>query len=278
MVKTSPPTSPVFRPGFWRNINKLSKVDGRGKIMKNTIGYICNDFDLKNNRIKDYCEAHPDLELADIIVDQNNSPNDLDRTGFQNLISLIKKQKIQAIVVVDLTDLSKKIPRILSIISEIISRGIEFHCINFSLDSGEISSRQVFEFIVELNKIQKDDNEVGDKISAILEKRKKRGDHLGTPGLGYEVVKNPNESGPGKLVKNIDEFEIIQEIKTCRALGFSYPQTCQYLERQGYPTKRSANWYPSTVRYILKNPKFSHIEATEKLKGDLVEENVEENS
>lgn len=69
--------------------------------------------------------------------------------------------------------------------------------------------------------------------------------------MGYELDKKGNVS------KNEAEAELIKDMAAQYVGGRSFRQIALFLNSQKVPTKKEANWTPTTVRRILLNPIFS---------------------
>ena len=60
----------------------------------------------------------------------------------------------------------------------------------------------------------------------------------------------------GKLIKNIDEFELIKTVHILHKQGYSLRKICEYLSDKGIQTKNNKNWHANTIKKIL-NKHFS---------------------
>lgn len=215
--------------------------------------------DVQKDRIKAYAKAK-DLELIDVILDEGKSGKNLDRPGIEKLLQLADERKIDAIIVIRIDRLARKAIDFLGIIETFKNNDVDFHSITESLDSNTASGKLVMGILAQVAEYERE--LIRERILEALARKKRRGERLGTTPLGFKTVKNP-KGGPGELIENPEEIEIVKEIKRGRGKGWSYPEICRYLNGRGYKTKRNKKWYPSTVSYIVKNPKFANIDISE---------------
>ncbi len=66
----------------------------------------------------------------------------------------------------------------------------------------------------------------------------------GSPAFGQKTVN-------GELVKNPQEQEIIELIRRHHKSGKSLPQVANWLNQQGYTTKRGKQWQAISVKRVL---------------------------
>ncbi|MEK4498005.1 recombinase family protein [Bacillus sp. FSL R12-0069] len=91
-------------------------------------------------------------------------------------------------------------------------------------------------------------------ISAAMQAKARRGEVIGKPGLGYDVIDK-------KLVINIKEAEVVREMFDLSKKGFGYKKIASILNDKGMYTKLGQLWSDTTVAKVLRNQKY---------KGDLV--------
>lgn len=211
--------------------------------------------DVQRDRIQAYAKAK-DLQLVDILLDEGLSGKNLKRPGITKILEMAKNNEIDAIIVIRIDRLARKAFDFLGVIETFREHDVDFHSITESLDSNTAAGKLVMGILAQVAEYERE--LIRERILEALARKKRRGERLGTTPLGFKTVKNPN-GGPGTLVTDPKEIEIIKKVKKARESGWSYPRICRYLTNNGYKTKRNKRWYPSTVRDIVKNPKFDTI-------------------
>ena len=90
----------------------------------------------------------------------------------------------------------------------------------------------------------------GRTLAGKEEKASRGGFAGGAAPLGYK------RDMQGGLLINLAEAEIVRRIVSMRASGCSLGAIATGLNEAGRLTKRGKQFYPSTIRYILDNPKY----------------------
>ena len=86
---------------------------------------------------------------------------------------------------------------------------------------------------------------IGERTSTALRHKMANGEHVGAPGLGFEVH-------VGRLVENEAETATLERIAELRAVGHTDREIAATLTAEGYPTKRGRSWDHTTIRRQLK--------------------------
>lgn len=203
-----------------------------------------------------------------IFVDDGYTGSNLDRPGLVSIIDLVERDKIDDVVVVRLDRIARTTMGFLSLMHLFREHGVGFHSITESLDSSTPAGKMVMTILATIAEYERE--LIRERINDALAFKKANDERLGTPPLGYKVMKNP-KGGPGELVESPEEMAVLLEIKDCIDKKWSLSSIAKYLNGHGYKTKRRNNstkesiWHASTVRYIVRNPKYAHIFNSETL-------------
>lgn len=86
----------------------------------------------------------------------------------------------------------------------------------------------------------------------VLGEKKRRGEPLGPPALGFKAKDKKRIAYP-------KELKIVKYVKALRRKKLSERAIARRLNAEGIPTKRGGSWHGSTVGYILKNPSYRKV-------------------
>ena len=90
------------------------------------------------------------------------------------------------------------------------------------------------------------DNYIWEKLNQARQEKAARGGYAGygSPAFGKTSIN-------GELVDNPKEQQIIELIRRHHKSGKSLPQIANWLNQQGYTTKRGKKWQPVSVKRVL---------------------------
>ena len=90
------------------------------------------------------------------------------------------------------------------------------------------------------------DNYLWEKLNQARQAKAARGGYAGygSPAFGLKSVN-------GELVENPQEQQVVELIRRHHKSGKSLPQIANWLNQQGYKTKRGKQWQPVSVKRVL---------------------------
>lgn len=200
---------------------------------------------LKNQRtkVKAYCELN-DLELVGIIEDAGKSGKNLNRDGMQELITMVKRGSIGAIIVYRLDRLSRKVIDTLTLIETFERYGIAFHSLNEKVDTGTAIGRFFLNITASLAQMERD--LISERTKDALQMKISNGERAGQIPYGWRLA----EDGKS-LIEHTEEQRVVQAIKTLHANGYGYREICRELDKEGHQPMGKA-WHPQTIKNILR--------------------------
>ena len=203
------------------------------------------------------------LNLVDEYVDDGYSGTDFERPGFKKLLEDINKNKINCVVVKDLSRFGRDHVMTGYYIETFFPENkIRFISILESYDSFKNqASNDSSTFIIACNDYYSKQNSI--KIRNVLNEKRKKGKYIGSlPAYGY--MRDPEDKG--HLIPNPETAPTVKKIFKWRASGIGPTEIANRLHDEGVPTpagykktKYSSrlidrdNWNISTVRKILTN-------------------------
>jgi len=176
--------------------------------------------------IRSYCSSEG-LELDNIFDEgEKESGFDDERTQYQALKDYLDFSDVDAVVVRDLSRLSRDRKERVRLLLELDDFGIELH----SVERGEVDISEPWTLTIETIKATSDDVEKRKEIERSkkeIEKRKEKGFYQGRPPLGLQM----DDAGQ-ELVVDENEIDQVREVLSLRSQGLSYPDI---EERTGVP-------------------------------------------
>ena len=166
---------------------RLSKEDGD----KEESCSISNQRDLGI----DFLKRHPDIKLYGEFVDDGFSGSDFKRPAFKNLMDLILKNKINCVIVKDLSRFAREYIDAGYYLEKLFpAMGIRFISINDNIDY-EIDDSNNTKLIIAFKNILNDSyiRDTSIKIRSQLEVKRKKGEYIGPfVVMGYRKLKLMN--------------------------------------------------------------------------------------
>ena len=206
----------------------------------------------------DYARLH-DLTVIDEYVDDGYTGTNFDRPGWKRLVADIRRDRIDCIIVKDLSRLGRNNVECGRYMEELFPAwGVRFISISDFYDSDkadDVSAGLTLCFRNLLNDFYCRD--ISMKIRAAILSKMKRGDFLGgVAPYGYKK----DEENKNQLMVAEEEAETVREIFRLKITGMNGKSIAQLLENRGIPSparRRGISdthpWNESAIRGILSN-------------------------
>jgi len=234
--------------------------------------------------VKKYIENKPYLRLCETFTDNGQTGTNFNREGFQNLMTAIKRGKIDCIVVKDLSRFGRDYIETGDYLEKILPfLGVRFISINDGYDShdpaksGDVLTVALKNFI---NDIYAKD--ISRKVKSAFEVKQRKGEYIGSVAP-YGYLKDPNNRH--KFIINEETAPVVRDMFRWKAEGMSNtiiarkldeagimsPSNYLYLKGLLYHEKYSKKnlWSRDCVKQILKSPVYIGHMAQGKTKSDL---------
>lgn len=197
----------------------------------------------QESTIKTYAKLKK-LSPVEIIAD-SESGKILEREGMQRLISLCEQGEVSHLIVYKMDRLTRKTRDLLELVEDVfVANGVCFHSVTENVDTTGPLGKFFLTLMGALAQMERE--LIVERIKDALKEKKRRGEPLGSPALGFEA-KNK------KRVEDPEGLEVVRYIKTLRRKRLSHREIATRLNKERISTKRGGNWHGSTVSYILKN-------------------------
>jgi len=197
----------------------------------------------QRDKIEAWCKVN-DAELSDVFTDEGISGTKGDRPGLLAALEMASKTGA-ALVVYSLSRLSRSTADTLAIAERLDRAGADLVSLSEKIDTTTAAGKMVFRMLAVLNEFERD--QVSDRTRSALAYKRSQNEYTGghVP-YGFSMDKNcilhPDEA----------ERQVIDRILELRGGGASYTAIASELNAAGYRTKTGKNWFPQTVKNIVK--------------------------
>ena len=215
------------------------------------------------HRCKLYIEGRGgSLDEKLVFTDRAVSGASLERGGFDALMRLVRKGSIDAIVVEDLSRVSRDMVDSMHLFRELRFRGIPLLSVADGLDTSARGSKMAFAVKSLIADLYLDD--LRDKTRRGLEGRHRSG--FSTGGLPYGYLSEPETDARGSVVGHRiqireEQAAIVRRVFRLYLAGLSLARIARKLNDEGVLPPRSGvrkgkGWADSSVRNLLHQPKY----------------------
>jgi site-specific DNA recombinase len=194
-------------------------------------------------KIRAYCELN-DLELTGIVEDAGISGKSIKaRPGIQEVLSMVKPRKVDAVIVYKLDRLARNTIETLEMAKDMDKAGCALHSICEKLDTQSALGRFFFTLTASLAEMER--GIISERTSAALQSKKLRGERVGAIPFGYDL-----SSDGLHLEENPYEQNIIGRIMRTKDAGHSFRSIARELNAEGHTTKEGCAWTHKQVARI----------------------------
>lgn len=195
----------------------------------------------QEEKIRALASAH-DLALLEVYNDAAESAKDLKREAVQRLIEGVEKGRIGHVIVYKLDRLIRNVENLGYLLRLFEKHEVTLSSVQESLDTSTASGRMVVNLLGMIAQWERET--IAERTKAALSVKRTRGEKLGgIVPYGYRVQN-------GKLVVNVKEKVVVDEIMALRRAGAGYTEIALSLNRRGWEPRMGKAWYASTVRSV----------------------------
>ena len=255
--------SKMYRSGGYLRLSKEDEEVAGGETLQS------NSIENQKAYIENYIRNKPEIKIADFYIDDGYSGVNFDRPDFQRMLQDIKNNKINCVIVKDLSRLGRNYIEAGKYIERIFPLlGVRFIAINDNFDSADDTAASN-NIIVPFKNLINDAycRDISIKIRSHLVVKRKRGEFIGAFAVyGYTRGKDKN-----RLIVDSYAAEIVKEIFRMKMEGMSQQKIAdklnslgvlspaEYKKEQGsgykamFQTHSMAKWTAIAVMRILTN-------------------------
>jgi DNA invertase Pin-like site-specific DNA recombinase len=214
-----------------------------------------NSIEVQVKRIKDYCKFK-ELELVDILIDEDVSGGtEFETRGAGSKAIEYFDKGVKTIIATKIDRMFRDTADALLTSKKWNKQNIEMHFVDMggvSFNTRTANGKFFFTFMVANAEYEKDIT--GERTKAVLNNKKETGKAYCAAVLGYDNV-------GGKMVRNEEEFKIIDIVFDLKSKGYTPARIALMLNKSNYRAKKGGDFFPSTIQAILKNDIYKMEEA-----------------
>lgn len=219
---TSLPAENLWQAGIYVRLSVLYNGKTEGESLESQINYL-----------EQYVAKHSELYYADLYQDNGFTGTNFTRPAWERLLTDISLEKINCIVVKDLSRLGRNYIEVGSFLERECQRlGIRLISVNDGYDSCSLNATE--ELSAALKNIFNDyyAKDISRKVCSAMSVKRRRGDYLGSYApYGYQ--KDPENKN--RLIIDPVASEVVRRIFKLRAAGMGYGSILRLLNAEGIP-------------------------------------------
>lgn len=201
------------------------------------------------DRLNAYASSQ-DWKVVHTYIDDGESAKDMKRTQLTVMLTDLKKDKFDCVLVYRLDRLTRSVLDLYKMLNLFEEHNVKFKSATEVYDTTTAMGRLFITLVAALAQWEREN--LGERVRMGMNQKAKEGKWtVSLPPYGY----NKDEVDGDQLVINEEEASIVREI-------FNYYVTGQYgvgkiaslLNQQGIKTKAQHDWNSNTIRYVLTNP------------------------
>ncbi len=171
--------------------------------------------DYQQSRIRAYAESQ-DWQLIGFYIDAGYSGKDTNRPEFQRMITDLESGKANILIVLKLDRITRKQRDLLNLLEGILEpSGIGFKSVQEPFDTSTGMGKAFIGMVSVFAQLEGD--MISERTTSILRNKQKNGEWVGRIPYGFRVK-------DGKLVEDIEQMEVIKQIKRLKSKGMTVRQ------------------------------------------------------
>lgn len=203
-----------------------------------------NSIPLQKRKINDYCKLN-DFELVEVYEDDGISGMSIDkREGYKKMITFLKENQIDGIVVWSLSRLGRRMKDVVEFMDYLKTNDIRFFSIKENLSNDDKIGSLIMNILGSINEFEVE--VIRERIKDVKRNKKDNREVYGRLMYGYDNVN-------GKLVVNQNERKTIKRVKNLRSRGWSWRRISNKLNDEGIRSKENKIWYDGSLYNMMKN-------------------------
>lgn len=194
-------------------------------------------------RLRAYCEAMRPGEEVRVVIEQGVSAKSLDRPALAELLADCKAKRVSTIVCLKLDRLTRSVRDLADLLDLFEKCGVALCSLSESLDTSTASGRLMLNLLASVSQWERE--AIAERTSFALAHKRRVGLVYGPTPFGYRRVGNA-------LVRDDEQYAVLQKIREMRAEGQSLRRVVAWLNENGVKTPRgSSTWFVNTLHQVL---------------------------
>ena len=203
-----------------------------------------NSIPLQKRKINDYCKLN-DFDLVEVYEDDGISGMSIDkREGYKNMITFLKENQIDGIVVWSLSRLGRRMKDVVEFMDYLKTNDIRFFSIKENLSNDDKIGSLIMNILGSINEFEVE--VIRERIKDVKRNKKENREVYGRLMYGYDNLN-------GKLVVNQKERKTVKRIKNLRSRGWSWRRISNKLNDDGIRSKENKIWYDGSLYNMMRS-------------------------
>jgi len=196
-------------------------------------------------KIEQYADLYG-FSITEFITDGGESAKNLNRPGVQRILTMMKQQEIEAVIVAKLDRLTRSVRDLADIVELANRKNISLISVNERLDTGTAAGRMILNMLGVISQWERET--IGERTQTALEYKKGTAKaYNGVSLYGYRNYK-------GNLITDDGEQKIISVVMNLHNEKHFVSEICRTLEEQGLKTRcGKTKWHSKVVKKIIKD-------------------------
>ncbi len=180
------------------------------------------------------------IEIQDILSGKN-----VNRPGFQEMMQLVEKKKVNAIFVYSLSRFGRNVVDVIQNISLLNKSHVEFYSYSEKIDTSSANGKFFLTLLSALAELEK--NIISERTKMALNCKREKSEKIGSVPYGCDCFDGKN------LTENAEERATLNLMRELRIQKCSYSEIVTRLTKAGRKNKRGqVRWHKSQVIRLLK--------------------------
>lgn len=190
-----------------------------------------------------------DMEIIGEIVDSGKSAKNLNRPGIQQILDMVKRKEIQAVIIYKLDRLTRNVSDLNRLVETFTKNGVSLISVKDSLDTQSAAGRMVINILGTISQWERE--AIGERTKDALGFKKSEGrKYTGITPFGFTL------NGADEYQEEPKEQEVIREIVRLRdETRMSFQAIADYLNGVGVPTRKGNPWIKTSTGAIYNGTK-----------------------
>jgi site-specific DNA recombinase len=202
-----------------------------------------HSLDAQEQSLRDFC-SFKKWTIYKVYRDEGFSAKDMNRPELQNMLSDMKQNLFDIVLVAKLDRLTRNVRNLYEMLEDFKKYKVYFKSANEVFETTTAMGRMFMGIVAQISQWERET--IGERVHTVLEHKVKSGGWKG--GMlpyGYKVEN-------GKVLHHEDEVETAKYIfDRIKIVGIS--SICKELNQQNVPTRKGGVWFEKTVQQIVKN-------------------------
>ena len=211
--------------------------------------------DAQQATLENYCKLY-NRDIADIYIDRGISGKSIvGRYELQRMLADVQKDKFDEVIVWKISRLARKTIDLLKIVDDLARHNITFRSFSENFETETPMGRFALQMMGAVGELER--NTIIDNVKMGMEQRSRQGRWNGGICLGYRSQVSGDTSRGGNntsLVIVAEEAMIIEKIFMMYSQGKGLRAIANYLNTEGYKTKRGNAFSTDSIKEIITNP------------------------